>query len=37
ASSSAHDLDSYLARNDVVFVLARFAAYGCYALRVERR
>ncbi|WP_313165605.1 DUF1203 domain-containing protein [Massilia oculi] len=37
ASSASHDLDAFLAREDVAFVLARFAAYGCYALRVERR
>lgn len=37
ASSASHDLDTFLAREDVAFVLARFAAYGCYALRVERR
>jgi hypothetical protein len=37
ASAAARDLDTFLARDDVAFVLARFAAYGCYALRVERR
>ena len=37
ASAAARDLDVFLARDDVAFVLARFAAYGCYALRVERR
>lgn len=37
ASSASHDLDAFLARDDVAFVLVRFAAYGCYALRVERR
>jgi hypothetical protein len=30
------DLATLFARPDVAFVLARFAAYGCYALRVER-
>jgi len=33
AESMLHGL---LARADVDFVLARFAAYGCYACRVER-
>lgn len=37
AASAAHDLDAFLARDDVAFVLARFPTYGCYALRVERR
>ncbi len=37
ASTAARNLDVFLARDDVAFVLARFAAYGCYALRVERR
>jgi len=36
-SSAAPDLNTFLARDDVAFVLARFAAYGCYALRIERR
>ncbi|MGZ5198323.1 MAG: DUF1203 domain-containing protein [Telluria sp.] len=29
------DLDNLFARDDVAFVLARFATYGCYALRLE--
>lgn len=33
AESTLQDL---LARADVDFVLARFAAYGCYACRIER-
>lgn len=37
ASTATRDLDAFLARDDVALVLARFAAYGCYALRVERR
>lgn len=36
-STATRDLDTFFARDDVAFVLARFAAYGCYALRVERR
>jgi len=35
-SSAVRDLDAFLGRNDVAFVLARFAAYGCYALRIKR-
>ena len=34
--SAASDLEAFFARDDTAFVLARFAAYGCYALRVER-
>jgi len=34
--AAAADLDAFFAREDVAFVLARFTAYGCYALRVER-
>lgn len=34
--AAATDLDAFFARADVAFVLARFTAYGCYALRVER-
>ena len=30
------DLDAFLGRDEVAFVLVRFAAYGCYALRMER-
>jgi len=30
------DLDAFFARAEVAFVLVRFTAYGCYALRVER-
>jgi hypothetical protein len=30
------DLQALLARADVAFVLGRYAAYGCYALRLER-
>ena len=30
------DLDAFFVRDDLAFVLARFAAYGCYALRIER-
>lgn len=35
--SAAADLQDFFAREQVAFVLARFAAYGCYALRVERQ
>lgn len=35
-SAAAGDLNVLFARADVAFVLARFAAYGCYALRLER-
>ncbi|WP_312486265.1 DUF1203 domain-containing protein [Massilia timonae] len=31
------DLQAFLARDQVAFVLVRFAAYGCFALRVARR
>ncbi|MEH6435352.1 DUF1203 domain-containing protein [Massilia sp. DD77] len=34
--AAAADLDALFARADTDFVLARFTAYGCYALRVER-
>lgn len=34
--AAADDLRAFLARDDVAFVLGRYAAYGCYALRVER-
>ena len=34
--AAAADLAAFFARADVAFVLARFTAYGCYALRVER-
>ena len=34
--AAAADLDALFARAEVAFVLARFTAYGCYALRVER-
>ncbi len=30
------DLRAFLARDEVAFVLGRFAAYGCFAVRVER-
>jgi hypothetical protein len=30
------DLQRFLANADVAFVLARFAAYGCYGCRIER-
>jgi hypothetical protein len=30
------DLDAFFVRDEVAFVLARFAAYGFYALRIER-
>lgn len=30
------DLGAFFLRDEVAFVLARFAAYGCYALRIER-
>ena len=33
--AAAGDLDTMFARADVAFVLARFATYGCYALRLE--
>ena len=35
--AAAADLDVFLARSEVAFVLARFPTYGCYALRMERR
>ena len=35
-AAALDDLEDFFARGDVAFVLARFAAYGCYALRVER-
>lgn len=35
-AAAADDLAKLFARADTVFVLARFAAYGCYALRIER-
>jgi hypothetical protein len=35
-AAALDDLEDFFARADVAFVLARFAAYGCYALRVER-
>ncbi|MBQ5946523.1 DUF1203 domain-containing protein [Massilia sp. ST3] len=34
--AAAGDLDALFARADTDFVLARFTAYGCYALRIER-
>jgi hypothetical protein len=34
--AAAADLDGFFARSEVAFVLARFTAYGCYALRMER-
>jgi len=34
--AAAADLDALFSRPDTAFVLARFAAYGCYALRLER-
>lgn len=33
---AAADLADFFAHAEVAFVLARFAAYGCYALRIER-
>jgi hypothetical protein len=30
------ELDGYFSRDDIAFVLLRFAAYGCYALRFDR-
>jgi hypothetical protein len=30
------NLDAFFGRDDVAFVLARFAAYGCHAPRMER-
>jgi hypothetical protein len=35
--AAAADLDAFLVRSEVAFVLARFTAYGCYALRMARR
>lgn len=35
--AAGDDLQAFLARDEVAFVLARYAAYGCYALRIERR
>jgi hypothetical protein len=32
---AATDLDTFFARADVAFVLARFPTYGCHALRLE--
>ncbi|OON64280.1 hypothetical protein B0920_13410 [Massilia sp. KIM] len=34
--SADADLSALFARPEVAFVLARFTAYGCYALRLER-
>jgi len=34
--AAADDLAKLFGREDTAFVLARFAAYGCYALRLER-
>lgn len=34
--AAAADLADFFARPEVDFVLARFAAYGCYALRIVR-
>lgn len=31
-----NDLERLFGRSEVAFVLVRFAAYGCYALRLER-
>lgn len=31
------NIASLFARGEVAFILARFAAYGCYACRIERR
>lgn len=36
AATATADLAAMFARDEVAFVLARFAAYGCYALRIER-
>jgi hypothetical protein len=33
--AAAGDLQAFLARGDVAFVLARFPTYGCYALRTR--
>jgi hypothetical protein len=33
---AAHDIARLFAQEDVAFILLRFAAYGCYALRLER-
>jgi hypothetical protein len=35
-AAAADDLARLFARADTAFVLVRFAAYGCYALRIER-
>lgn len=34
--AAGDDLQALLGREEVAFVLARYAAYGCYALRIER-
>lgn len=34
--AAGNDLQTLFAHADVAFVLARFTAYGCYALRMER-
>jgi hypothetical protein len=36
AGDAEQQLATFLARDDVQFVLARFAAYGCYGCRIER-
>lgn len=34
--TAVDDMQAFLARDEVAFVLGRYAAYGCHALRVER-
>jgi hypothetical protein len=36
AAGAEQQLNALFARTEVHFVLARFAAYGCYACRIER-
>lgn len=36
AAEAEQRLAAYLLRDDVVFVLARFAAYGCYGCRIDK-
>jgi hypothetical protein len=37
SGDAEQQLATYLTRDDVQFVLARFAAYGCYGCRIDRR
>lgn len=36
-SVTIDDLVGFLGRDNVAFVLVRYSAYGCYAMRIERR